>query len=127
MAFLCDNVSYSKQANSEALPSGYIPELDLVRDADRLDAIGAVGIARCFSYGGEKGRPLDEQRSHFDEKLLKIYSLLHTEPAKSLAKERQRIMIQFVRAFDEEMTIAAQCPTPDDESTRFDEDGVGGD
>jgi uncharacterized protein len=75
------------------------PELDIIQDADRLDAIGAIGIARAFSYGGYKGNPfydpavlpnnnLDKESykkantptiNHFYEKLLKLQSMMNTE------------------------------------------------
>ncbi|GER65728.1 phosphohydrolase [Weizmannia acidilactici] len=96
-----------------------------VRDADRLDAIGAIGIARAFAYGGKKGQPLYEPalpvRSamtvveyrngktssihHFYEKLLLLKDRLHTETAKSLAEERHRFMKQFLQHFYKEWNV----------------------
>ena len=51
----------------------------IVQDADRLDAIGAVGIARAYAYGGKCGRPLADTVAHFYEKLLRIRSLMRTD------------------------------------------------
>lgn len=67
-----------------------IPELAIVQDADRLDAIGAVGIARCFTFGGAKGREngLDESVAHFHEKLELLEGMMKTETGRELAKER---------------------------------------
>lgn len=67
-----------------------IPELAIVQDADRLDAIGAVGIARCFTFGGAKGRQngLDETVAHFHEKLELLQDMMKTETGRELAKER---------------------------------------
>lgn len=67
-----------------------IPELAIVQDADRLDAIGAVGIARCFTFGGAKGREngLDESVTHFHEKLELLEGMMKTETGRELAKER---------------------------------------
>lgn len=67
-----------------------IPELAIVQDADRLDAIGAVGIARCFTFGGAKGRGngLDGAIEHFEEKLELLEGMMKTETGKALAKER---------------------------------------
>ncbi|SES09284.1 HD domain-containing protein [Psychrobacillus sp. OK032] len=92
-------------------------EAQIVRDADRLDAIGAVGIARTFAYGGAKGRKLydveetprenmsiEEYRSketasvtHFYEKLLKLADGMLTEKGKELAKERHAFMELFLQ------------------------------
>lgn len=94
-------------------------EARIVRDADRLDAIGAIGIARTFAYGGKKGSliydpelpirenmTLDEYRNgrstsihHFYEKLLKLKDLMLTETGKKLAEDRHQYMINYVEQF----------------------------
>ena len=91
----------------------------VVQDADRLDALGAIGIARAFAYGGARGRVLydpelalvlhatvDEYRSHqrstfhhFSEKLLLLKDRMNTESARQIASERHRFMEHFVREF----------------------------
>lgn len=67
-----------------------MPELAIVQDADRLDAIGAVGIARCFTFGGAKGRTngLDESIEHFVEKLELLEGMMKTETGRALARKR---------------------------------------
>lgn len=67
-----------------------IPELAIVQDADRLDAIGAVGIARCFTFGGAKGREdgLDGAVEHFKEKLELLEGMMKTQTGEIMAKER---------------------------------------
>lgn len=66
-----------------------IPELAIVQDADRLDAIGAVGIARCFTFGGAKGRAgLDGSVEHFKEKLELLEVMMKTKTGRALARER---------------------------------------
>ena len=74
-----------------------------MQDADRIDAMGAVGIARTFAYGGAKGRPLSDSLAHFDEKLLRLYDLLSTEEGKRLAKPRHDFLQAFYRQFYEEI------------------------
>lgn len=77
-------------------------EIRIVQDADRMDAMGAIGIARTFAYGGAKGRSLEDSLGHFDEKLLKLYDLLSTDAAKALALERRQVLEQFYQQFRKE-------------------------
>jgi uncharacterized protein len=87
-------------------------ESKILQDADRLDAIGAIGIARCFAFGGREERPLydkteipteyDPERevsslTHIQEKLLKIRDTLHTKTARRIAEERHRFTLEFIR------------------------------
>ncbi|WP_297517779.1 HD domain-containing protein [Flavobacterium sp.] len=94
-------------------------ELDIVQDADRLDAIGAIGIARTFNYGGFKNRPLydpsiapnmhmtkEEYKAsqaptlnHFYEKLLLLKDRMNTSTGKKLAEDRHRFMEVFLAQF----------------------------
>ncbi|WP_252311204.1 HD domain-containing protein [Sinobaca sp. H24] len=82
----------------------------VVQDADRLDAMGAIGIARAFAYSGTHGKPLHEPASadrkdrdtaiqHFFDKLLRLKSLMNTEEAKKLAHHRQRFMVSYLEQF----------------------------
>lgn len=99
---------------------GKIPvslEGKIVQDADRLDAIGAVGIVRCFSYGASKRRPAYCDRdftsdmkqgcesgvAHFYEKLLKIYDKMLTVSGKKLAEERTAYMLDFLSQLKKEI------------------------
>lgn len=98
------------------------PELNVVQDADRLDAIGAVGIARCFNYGGFKNRELynpevtpnlnmtkEEYKkstaptiNHFYEKLLLLKDKMNTTTGKSIAEQRHTYMEGFLEQFYKE-------------------------
>jgi len=91
-------VSFSK--NKGRCPE--LPEGKIVQDADRLDAIGAIGIARTFAYGGKHGRTLDSSIEHFHEKLLLLKDLMHTEKAKQMAEERHVFMESFLREWEKE-------------------------
>lgn len=110
------NISY-KGGNKAASFSS--PELDVVQDADRLDALGAIGIARTFNYGGFKNRKIyDPQISpkldmtpeeykastvptinHFYEKLLLLKDKMNTKTGKRLAQKRHQYMVAFLDQF----------------------------
>lgn len=100
-------------------------EAKIVQDADRLDAIGAIGIARTFAYGGHVGNPIydpelkpqlhdsfeaySKSRSHtinhFHEKLLLLADRLHTSTAKKIGKKRTELMQNFLVSFHNEWDI----------------------
>ena len=74
----------------------------IVQDADRLDGIGAIGIARTFAYGGEHERSLEASIQHFYDKLLHLRDEMCTEAAKEMASERHAFMEEFLRHWDME-------------------------
>ncbi len=78
------------------------PEGRIVQDADRLDAIGAVGIARTFAYGGKHGRTPEKSIAHFYEKLLLLKDMMNTPAAKRMAGERHAFMERFLREWEDE-------------------------
>ena len=95
------------------------PELDIVQDADRLDAIGAIGIARTFNYGGFKGRALYDPEikpnmnmtkeeykasnaptiNHFYEKLLLLKDRMNTKTGRRIAADRHTFMVHYLEQF----------------------------
>lgn len=74
-------------------------EAIVLSDADKLDAIGAIGIARAFMMSGELGRTIEETLEHFENKLLGLHRVLRTEQARKLAERRA----EFLRKFYEEI------------------------
>ena len=92
---IINSVSYSKNKGKE--PQSL--ESAVVRDADRLDAMGAIGIARTFAYGGRKGRSLEESLAHFDEKLLHLKDAMNTEVGKEMALERHSVLLKFLEEY----------------------------
>ena len=116
---IIDNISFKGGNSKQAFHS---KELDVVQDADRLDALGAIGIARAFNYGGFKGRGLYDPEispklimskeqykastaptiNHFYEKLLLLKDRMNTETGKQLAEKRHEYMQSYLEQFYQE-------------------------
>lgn len=132
-------IGFSKELGSEEKGEGgeggkeLSIETQIVQDADRMDAIGAVGVARCFVYSGSKGRKIFDPRiparesltqeeyqsqknsgvettaiNHFYEKLLKIKDLMKTETGKRIASERHAFLLSYLRQFHQEWDLGAR-------------------
>jgi len=114
---IIENMSFKNSFDLN--PSFNSKEMEVVQDADRLDAIGAIGIARCFNYGGFKDRPLYNPKiepnlnmtkaqykssksptiNHFYEKLLLLKDQMNTKTGKRIALERHKYMEGFLKQF----------------------------
>ena len=93
-----NSVSFSRN-------QGRVPETlagKIVQDADRLDAIGAVGVARTFAYGGEHGRSMSESVQHFYDKLLRLRDLMNTDTARCVAEERHAFLVAYLEELRKE-------------------------
>lgn len=123
---IMDNMSYHKTLDGTAKP---LPlEGQIVQDADRLDAIGAIGIARAVYFGGHFGEkiydPAVQPRTqmshaeyrnlnnetiinHFYEKLLTLKDLMNTDAAKQLAEHRQQVMLDYLAEYKAEWNAEA--------------------
>lgn len=119
---IIENISFKGGHNDGAFKS---LELSVVQDADRLEAIGAIGIARTFNYGGHKGSLLfdpthspnlqmskEEYKkggaptiNHFYEKLLLLKDLMNTPTGLSLAQQRHEFMVLFLKQFYDEASF----------------------
>ena len=105
---IVDNLSFRKRQHAEPLSL----EGQVVQDADRLDALGAIGIIRTIEYGAVKGQPFhvsdDQQGSvktglqHFDDKLFHLVDLMNTDAARQVAKQREAFMREFIQQFHSE-------------------------
>ena len=113
---IIDNISFKGGKTEKTFSS---IELDIVQDADRLDAIGAIGIARAFNYGGFKNRTMYDPQiapnlhmskeeyknsqaptiNHFYEKLLLLKDKMNTETGKQIAEQRHHYMQGFLGQF----------------------------
>ena len=113
---IIENISFKGGKTKRAF---YSKELDVIQDADRLDAIGAIGIARTFNYGGFKNREIynpeikpdlnmtkEEYKNstaptinHFYEKLLLLKGRMNTQTGKNIAEQRHQFMEQYLDQF----------------------------
>ena len=116
---IIENISFKGGNSKQKFQSR---ELDVVQDADRLDALGAIGIARAFNYGGFKGRGLYDPEiapdlsmskeqykastaptvNHFYEKLLLLKDLMNTATGKEIAQKRHLYMESYLEQFYQE-------------------------
>lgn len=116
---IIENISFKGGQEAQQFKS---PELNVVQDADRLDAMGAIGIARCFNYGGFKNRQLYNPEikpnlkmtkeayksstapsiNHFYEKLLLLKDKMNTKTGREIALERHYYMLGFLDQFFKE-------------------------
>lgn len=114
---IIENVSFS--SNIDKTAAFHSKELEVIQDADRLDALGAIGIARTFNYGGFKNRALynpdikpnlnltkEEYKAstaptinHFYEKLLLLKDKMNTKTGRKIAEERHNYMVNFLKQF----------------------------
>mgnify|MGYP000695745406 CR=1 FL=1 len=107
VARIIEEHSYSTRKNASSIESM------ILQDADRLDALGAIGVARVFSYSAHLGRGLYNYRNprsggsiaHFFEKILKLPELMNTETAKMLATRRAGVVKNFVDTFLRELYL----------------------
>lgn len=120
--FIIENMSFK---NRNDAPENLPLELKIVQDADRLDAIGAIGIGRTFNFGGYKNNlmyhpdiepKLNQSKeeykksngttiNHFYEKLLLLKDLLNTKTAREIAEHRHQFMLQFLDEFYKEWNV----------------------
>lgn len=120
VAYIVGNVSFSKSKRRQTMRT---LEGKVVQDADRLDAVGAICIARIFTYGGHRGRPIFDPRvkpfkdmpialahkgasslHHFYEKILNVRELMNTQTGRRLAKSRHVFTEQYLKQFFVEWT-----------------------
>lgn len=105
---ICTAISYTCETQTPDIHASALaqyPELAIVQDADRLDAIGAIGIGRAFTYGAAKGREggMNETIAHFTDKLDKLEGMMKTGQGKRLAVQRAERLRQFRGWWEEEM------------------------
>lgn len=120
--FIIQNISFK---NRNEVPADLPTELKIVQDADRIDAIGAIGVARTFNFGGFKNNLMyhpdiqpklnmskEEYKksngttiNHFYEKLLLLKDLMNTNEGKKIAEERHQFMLTFLDQFMKEWNV----------------------
>ncbi len=99
---ICDIINAVSFSQNKGLTPESI-EGCIVQDADRLDALGAIGIARTFAYGGRHGRSMEESVEHFYEKLLLLRDEMNTPEAKKHADDRHAFIEQYIEELRQEM------------------------
>ncbi len=101
---LIENVS--KTIGAHSFSAGRMPEsleAKILSDADKLDAMGALGVYRAAMYSAENRRPFEDYIAHFTEKLLTLRELMFTEEARSLAESRHRFLLEYLGQIEDEL------------------------
>jgi uncharacterized protein len=119
---VCDIIKHISFKGAHVDDTEMSPEGKVVQDADRLDAIGAIGVARAFAYGGYKGHAMHDPDqklvlhktkesykankstaiNHFYEKLLLVKDRINTQTGKKIAQQRHNYMLEFLKTFENE-------------------------
>ena len=122
VCYVVGHVGFSKEIDEGDMGVSPSPALAAVQDADRLDALGAIGIARCLTYGGAKQRILYDPNipprdhlnekeykygqsttiNHFNEKLFKLKGMMKTNTGRKIAEKRHQLMVDFISQFENE-------------------------
>ncbi|KAF2118668.1 hypothetical protein BDV96DRAFT_568301 [Lophiotrema nucula] len=105
------HVSYTNEVTNPQSVTDVLatyPELAVVQDADRLDAIGAIGVARCFAFSGAKrqGEEMGVAIQHFGEKLLRLPGMMKTGTGREMAGRRKEILEEFRKEFKDEAKLS---------------------
>ncbi|KAI1332680.1 HD domain-containing protein [Xylariaceae sp. FL0255] len=111
---ICLGVSYSSEIKDPGRVQDLIkshPELACVQDADRLDAIGAIGIGRVFTFTGARTqRSMEDSIEHFHDKLLKLQSMMKTDIGRQLAEDKTLRMQEFLKWWGDESAFSGVSP-----------------
>ncbi|KAF1353397.1 hypothetical protein BDV97DRAFT_291347 [Delphinella strobiligena] len=107
---IAKNVSFSNEIKNPRMMRAVLeqhPELAIVQDADRLDAIGAIGIGRCFAFGAAKqpDRDLEGTLEHFTDKLERLETMMKTDTGRRIARERTSRLQIFRQWWNEENAL----------------------
>jgi uncharacterized protein len=97
--------SYSHGRRAESL------EARILSDADKVDALGAIGLVRVFMYSGTLGRGLEDSLDHIRSKILRLPQLLYTEEARREAEGRVRLVVEFLENIERELGRAPELST----------------
>ncbi|KAI8960960.1 hypothetical protein F5Y11DRAFT_245468 [Daldinia sp. FL1419] len=107
---ICLGVSYSSEIKDPARVQDLIksyPELAVVQDADRLDAMGAIGIGRVFTFtGAQTKESMANSIQHFHDKLLKLESMMKTDIGRGIARAKTKKMREFLIWWDQETAFS---------------------
>lgn len=126
VSIICASISFTTETQHPDIHLSALrrfPELAIVQDADRLDALGAIGVGRTFTYGGAKGRGLGDTISHFEEKLVRLEGMMKTGEGKRMARVRSERISTFMQWWGEEMGAATADVS--EEGAEVGGDGVG--
>lgn len=114
---IADGISFSKQKAAGCCGERSL-EMDYVQDADRIEALGAIGVGRAFAFGGHFGSKMEDTRNHYDEKMATLLPLFRTEAGRAVAVERGAFMEAFFQQYDRELAFAV-CSSESEQSSKL--------